>query len=140
VSVISNLTPPLFSRNGLVLVVVIVCRISTENQDERSLDDQLAKIKEFLAAHYDGPIEFIVIRSCGSGEHLDRQELVQLEELIEEGQIDLVIAEDLARICRRKRAYDLCELCVNHKVRLIAVNDRVDTLENGWEDCAFIST
>jgi len=140
VSTISNLNPPLFPRNGLVLVVVVVCRISTDNQDERSLNDQLAKIKEFLAAYYDRPIELILISSRGSGEHLDRRELVQLEELIEEARIDLVIAEDLARICRRRRAYDLCELCVDNKVRLIAINDRVDTAENGWEDSAFIST
>ena len=31
-------------------------------------------------------------------------------------------------------------LCVDNKVRLIAVNDRVDTAEDGWEDSAFIST
>ena len=81
---ISALNPPLFPRDGVVLVVVVVCRISTEHQDERSLDDQLAKIKEFIAAHFRGRVEWIVIRSRGSGEHLDRQELVQLEELIEE--------------------------------------------------------
>jgi hypothetical protein len=36
------LNPPLTARNGRVLLVVVVCRISTEHQDERSLQDQEA--------------------------------------------------------------------------------------------------
>jgi site-specific DNA recombinase len=127
-------------RDAAVFQVVAVCRISTEHQDERSLDDQLAKLKEFVEGHYDGRTEWTVISSRGSGEYLDREELYRLEELIESGRVDLVIAEDLARICRRKRAYDFCELCVDSKTRLIALNDRVDTAQEGWEDGAFIST
>jgi len=128
------------AKHGFKLVVVAVSRISTDHQDERSLDDQLAKLKELVESLYDGEIEWIVIASRGSGEHLDRKEIYDLEVHIESGRIDLVIAEDLARICRRKRAYDLCELCVDNNVRLIAVNDRVDTSMDGWEDSAFIST
>jgi site-specific DNA recombinase len=127
-------------RGGRVLKTVSVSRISTDHQDERSLEDQLAKHKSFMAGQYSGPIEWTVIKSRGSGEHLDRNELNELEQLIESDEFDLVIAEDLGRICRRRRAYDLCELCVDHKVRLIAINDRVDTGEDGWEDGAFIST
>jgi DNA invertase Pin-like site-specific DNA recombinase len=123
-----------------VLKVVSVSRISTDHQDERSLEDQLAKHESFMAGLYSGQIEWKVIKSRGSGEHLDRTELNEVEVLIESGEFDLVIAEDLGRICRRRRAYDLCELCVDHKVRLIAINDRVDTGEDGWEDGAFIST
>jgi len=127
-------------RDGRVLKTVSVSRISTDHQDERSLEDQLAKHKNFMAGQYGGPIEWKVIKSRGSGEHLDRDELNELEALIESDQIDLVIAEDLGRICRRTRAYDLCELCVDHNVRLIAINDRVDTVEDGWQDGALIST
>ena len=132
--------PCFVPRGGRVLKTVSVSRISTDHQDERSLEDQLAKHKSFMAGQYSGPIEWKVIKSRGSGEHLDRDELNELEALIESDEFDLVIAEDLGRICRRRRAYDLCELCVDHKVRLIAINDRVDTGEDGWEDGAFIST
>jgi DNA invertase Pin-like site-specific DNA recombinase len=134
------LNPPLVARDGMTLRVVTVCRISTGQQDERSLDDQLAKLKQFVADHFDGPVEWTAISSRGSGEHLDREEIYRLEGLIEGGRVDLVIAEDLARIFRRKRAYDLCESCVDFRTRLIAINDRVDTAEDGWEDGAFIST
>lgn len=134
------LTPPLTPRRGTTLRVVIVCRISTEHQDERSLDDQEALLRQFVERHYDGPVHFHVIRSQGSGENLDRRELFEFEELIESGEFDLALGEDLARFCRRKRAYDLCELCEDHGARLIAVNDQVDTGKVGWQDSAFIST
>ena len=125
---------------GNVLVVVIVARISTVNQDMLSLDDQIAKVKAYVESFFDGPIKWIIIQSQGSGENLERKELTELEELIESGKVDLVIAEDLARICRRRRAYDFCELCRDHNARLIAINDGVDTGVEGWEDTAFIST
>jgi site-specific DNA recombinase len=136
----TDLNPPLLPRDGPVLRIIAVCRISTPHQDKRSLDDQLAKLKQFVADHYDGPVEWTLIASQGSGEQLDRKELYQLEELIEGDRHDVVGAEDLGRVCRRRRACDLCELCVDHNVRLIAINDRVDTVEDGCEDSAFIST
>ncbi|HET6325195.1 MAG TPA: recombinase family protein [Planctomycetaceae bacterium] len=135
-----RMNPGFVPRDGRILKVVSVSRISTDHQDERSLEDQLAKHKNFLAGHYSGQIAWKVIKSRGSGEHLDRQELSELEALIESEEVDLVIAEDLGRICRRRRAYDFCEICVDHNVRLIAINDRVDTVEDGWQDGAFIST
>ncbi len=59
----------------------------------------------------------------GSGERVDRLELIQLEEMIESGKYDMVVAEDLARICRRTRVMDICELCEDLGTRLIAFND-----------------
>src|SRR5262249_9799827 len=35
---------------------------------------------------------------------------------------------------------DFCELCVDNGTRLIALNDRIDTGQEGREDSAFIST
>ncbi|WP_166822363.1 recombinase family protein [Thalassoroseus pseudoceratinae] len=128
------------SDDGRILHVAAVCRISTENQDERSLDDQEALLRTVVEQNFDGKVEWTVLRSQGSGESLERQELYELEELIEQRQVELVIAEDLARLCRRRRAYDFCELCEDHNVRLITINDRIDTGREGWQDSAFIST
>jgi site-specific DNA recombinase len=136
----SFLNPPLEPKNGFILRVLVIARISTVHQDKRSLDDQIAKAKEYLGQVYSGKIDWKIIQSQGSGEHLDRKELHEAEDFIEGGQCDLVISEDLARICRRKRAYDFCELCIDHNTRLIAINDRIDTAVEGWEDSAFIST
>ena len=127
-------------RNGRTLKVIRVARISTINQDERSLDDQLQLLQRTVQQLYDGPVEYHDLATQGSGEKLDREELGQLEDWIESGQFDLVIAEDLARICRRTRAIDFCELCEDEETRLIAINDRVDTIDGSWHDSAFISS
>jgi site-specific DNA recombinase len=66
-------------RDGRVLKTVSVSRISTDHQDERSLGDQLATHEGFFADRYDSPIEWKVIASRGSGEHLDRNEIYELE-------------------------------------------------------------
>jgi DNA invertase Pin-like site-specific DNA recombinase len=34
---------------------------------------------------------------------------------------------------------NICELCLDNNTRLIAINDRVDTAVDGWQDSAFIS-
>ncbi|HUQ69000.1 MAG TPA: recombinase family protein [Planctomycetaceae bacterium] len=135
-----SLSPPLRARNGHVLRIIIVVRISTLHQDPRSLADQEAMCRVYIAQHYGGDVEVIVIASQGSGEHLDRDELRDLEDRIASQQFDVVIVEDLGRICRRKRAYDFCEMCQDCGARLISINDRVDTTVAGWEDSAFIAT
>lgn len=127
-------------RDNHVLHVLGVERISKESQDELSLDDQEALLKQYIKQNYDGPIDFISIKSQGSGEYLDRSELFEIESLIESRNLDVVICEDLGRICRRRRAYDLCELCEDYGTRLIALNDKVDTSQDGWQDSAFLST
>jgi DNA invertase Pin-like site-specific DNA recombinase len=136
----SPLNPPLAARDGRVLKCVVVARISTEHQDLKSLDDQAAKCEAYIRDHFGGDVEFRKISSRGSGEFLDREELFRLEQLIESRTIDVVISEDLSRICRRHRAYDFCELCPDYGVRLIAITDRIDTAVDGWQDSAHIAT
>lgn len=128
------------AKNGHVLKVIRIARISTPNQDELSLEDQLALLEQYVKWMYDGPVEYSDLATQGSGEELDREELKQLEELIETGRYDLVICEDLGRICRRLHAIIICELCEDSDTRLIAINDRVDTSDEGWRDGAFISS
>src|SRR5580765_3749722 len=60
----------LLPRRGSKLRVLIVVRISTVHQDPRSLDDQIALCQQYVRNLYQGEIEFIVIRSQGSGEIL----------------------------------------------------------------------
>ena len=137
---IISLNPPLKAKDGQSLRCVVVARISTEHQDMQSLEDQDAKCRRYIRDCFEGEVSFLLIASRGSGEHLDREELYRLEQMIESRAVDLVIAEDLSRICRRRRAYDLCEMCEDHGVRLIAINDRVDTEVDGWEDSATMAT
>src|SRR5438067_389894 len=127
-----SIDPPLVPKKGNSLHVLGIARISTEHQDKRSLDDQKNKLREFVSGCFTGSVDWKVLATQGSGEHLDRKELHDAEQLIESGTVDLVIAEDLGRICRRHRAYDFCELCEDNNTRLIAIGDRVDTGQDGW--------
>ena len=120
---------------------VAVCRISTEHQDEMSLDDQLALYREWLAACLDGQHELDVLATQGSGEILDRAEFIELSKRVQSGEYDFVIAEDLGRIARRVQVMVLCEMAEDTATRVIAINDRVDTLdEDSWRQNAFFAT
>jgi site-specific DNA recombinase len=128
-----------FVAKGPQLRVIIVARISTDKQDEKSLEDQEAYCKEYVLQRTTLTCDWHVISSQGSGEYLDRRELQDLEDLIELGQYDVVVCEDLGRICRRTRAVDICESCQDHDTRLIAINDNVDTAEENWRMCSYFA-
>lgn len=136
----SQLNPPLTPRNGRQLRAVVVARISTDKQDEKSLADQEALIREWLANYYEGRFGVKVLATQGSGERLDRKELRRLKKLIKSRKIDLVISEDLGRIARRLQASEFCELCEDHGVRLIALNDNIDTAQEDWRLGSFFAS
>ncbi len=120
------------AKNGFVFLVLIVARISTAHQDKRSLEDQIAICTQWCEENLDQKFEIDVIQSQGSGELLNRKELNELEEAIESGRLDLVIAEDLGRICRRNRAIDFLELAEDHDTRVVMLNDNLDTVNDDW--------
>ena len=70
-----QLDPPLAPRQGGVLDVLGICRISTLHQDVRSLDDQEALIRRYVSDHYNGPVSFHCLKAQESGEHLERVQL-----------------------------------------------------------------
>src|SRR5690242_12355153 len=127
-------------RNGAELRVLTIARISTVHQDARSLDDQAALCEGHVRSRYTGPARFTTIRGRGSGETLDRQELADAEAAVESGDYDLVVVEDLGRICRRNRAIDFCEACEDAGTRLIAINDSIDTARDDWRLNAFFAS
>ena len=139
---IGSLQPPLEPRDGRTLRILSVCRVSSPGpgkQDIRSLEDQEALHRRWLDSHNSLPYRLEVLAGSGSGESLEREEYTRVIEMIESEEFDLVLAEDLGRIVRRIHAHLLCELCVDHGVRLIAINDHVDTAEPGWQDRSFFS-
>lgn len=126
-------------RNGRNLRVIIVARISTIHQDMKSLDDQVALCKDYVTRRFSGPIEWTPIATQGSGEWLDREEILRLGELIESRKFDLVVTEDLGRICRSFQVIAIAEACQDSETRLIALNDGVDTDDESWKPLAAIS-
>jgi len=126
---------------GRPLRVTIFTRISTNKQDLASLDAQENLCRNEIARIF-GPnasIEWNVMRSQGSGERLDRPELLKLEDIIENRQTDVIIAEDLGRIMRLTRAQAMCEDCEDANIRLIAINDRIDTIGK-WKLAAMFAS
>src|SRR5260221_344972 len=116
------LQPPLHAKRGNNLKVLGVARISTENQDERSLGDQHVLYQEFLSANTEMPFQLDMLSGKGSGECLERLEYLQAWEKVETGQYDLVIIENLARVARRVHAIQFCKHCEDHNTRVIAIN------------------
>ena len=127
-----SLQPPLAPRDGHTLKVLGIARISTEHQDALSLGDQEALYRQWLAQHAGPPFALTMIAGRGSGECLDREEARRARAEVETGSYDLVIAEDLGRIFRRAHALLFCELCEDYGTRLVAINDNVDTGQDGW--------
>ena len=139
---IAFLNPPLTPRNGHTLEVLVACRVSDPKpgkQDERSLADQEAEHREWIERNTDLPCNIKVVAGSGSGESVERSEYLDLIELVESRKFDVVLTEDLGRILRRLQAHMFCELCVDNDVRLIALNDNVDTAHDGWEDRSIFS-
>ena len=132
-----ELPPP--KRGGKHLLLG-VCRISTEHQNEMSLNDQLALYHEWAKKEYPDGYEMDKISSRDSGEALDRAEFLDLTERIESGRYDCVVTEDLGRMARRLHTVLLCETGEDSKTRIVAINDRVDTLVKGWKQNAVFAS
>ncbi len=133
-----HLEPPLVPRNGSVLKVIVIDRISTNNQDPKSNADQRAMVHQWVEDRFNGPIEWTHISGQGSGECVDRKQVVEAVELVESGRHDLAVMEDLGRHMRRVHAVLFCELCEDMETRLVAINDDIDTFKE-WRLHAFFA-
>jgi site-specific DNA recombinase len=133
-----QLEPRLAPRNGRELKAVGITRISTLNQDIRSLADQQALLRKWVEDRYDGSVEWTFIEGQGSGECVDREQVAEADRLVASRQFDLVVMEDLSRHMRRVHAVLFCEECEDASTRLIAINDGIDTF-NDWRLHAFFA-
>ncbi len=135
-----TLVPALTARNGHKVLVLGIARISTLSQDERSLGAQKELYERWLNEHLDLPWRLKMISTQGSGERLDRCELKRMRKIVRRRKVDLVLAEDLARVMRRVHAQIFCELCEDHDVRFVAINDNIDTAQENWTDQTFFAS
>ncbi len=133
-----QLEPQLAPRNGRVLKAIGIARISTLNQDIRSLADQQALLRKWVEDRYEGTVEWTFIEGQGSGECVDREQVTEADRLVASGQFDLVVMEDLSRHMRRIHAVLFCEACEDANTRLIAINDGIDTFID-WRLHAFFA-
>jgi hypothetical protein len=86
---------------------------------------------------YSGPAEFVKISETkAKGERLDRPELQHIEQWFRSGKLDLCILDDLSRLVRGGEAAKLLGVAVDNGVRVICINDGIDTAIPGWEEHA----
>jgi DNA invertase Pin-like site-specific DNA recombinase len=113
-------------------------RYSTEEQDESSIPDQFAYCRRYLETlGYD--LKLLVIDEFSdpetSGERVSRPGIDRVADGIEQRKWDLLICEDTSRLFRNSTACcELVETAYDMRMRVIAINDDVDTDEEGWED------
>lgn len=132
-----NSQKELLPRNGQMLEVCVVCRISgCQNQKEASLEDQEDNAKEVVQDLYQGPTNYHIIATKGKGERLDRPELLEIEEAYRSGRFDLFVFDDLSRLIRGGEAAKLLGIGVDNGTRTICINDGIDTADGTWEEDA----
>jgi DNA invertase Pin-like site-specific DNA recombinase len=123
---------------GRRLRIVVYARYSTEEQDASSIADQITYCKRFLAANgiTDAEVEIIErTDSETSGELVSRPGINGVRDLIGGRAVDLLICEDTSRLFRHATACgELIETAVDLGIRVIAINDNIDTAEDDWDD------
>jgi DNA invertase Pin-like site-specific DNA recombinase len=116
------------------LKVIMIGRISTVHQHEESIAASFRYVEDYLHKAYDGDMAITPLGEQASGMLVDRMTILQAEELINTGEWDLVITEELSRIYRNPR-YQYCFVqdCVDAHTRIICIADNLDTAEDHWE-------
>lgn len=128
-------TAPLVPKNpGSELQVVAIGRISTIHQDVENIEASYRYIQDYLGRIYRGPMNIRLLGEQASGMLTDRATIREAEDLVAGGKVDLVIAEDLARIYRNPRyQYDFVQNAVDIGTRVICIGDNLDTADENWE-------
>ena len=131
----SMTTMPLAPKHaGGKLKVVAIGRISTVHQDIENIEASYRYVRDYLGHIYHGPMDITQLGEQASGMLTDRATIREAEDLVGTGTVDLVIAEDLARIYRNPRhQYNFVQDCVDLDTRVICVGDNLDTADENWE-------
>jgi DNA invertase Pin-like site-specific DNA recombinase len=122
---------------GVALRVLIYARYSTDEQNPRSIDAQVAYCRRFLEALGVKEFTIEVMRDEGiSGEQIWRPGINQVSAGIENKRWNLILVEDSSRLFRDPQpCIQLVRAAVDHDIRTICINDFIDTEEKDrWED------
>ncbi|MBN8625688.1 MAG: recombinase family protein [Planctomycetes bacterium] len=119
--------------------VLIYARYSTDEQNPRSIEDQVLYCRQFLESLgvKTGDYELTVLSDEGiSGEKIRRPGIDEVWDGIRQRSWDLILPEDAARLYRDAAVcIDLVRAAVDKKMRVICINDEVDTAdEENWEE------
>jgi len=132
------LRSPVDIPKGRRLRVLIYARFSTEEQNPRSIEDQVAFCKRFLQRLGLKDVEIavqILSDEAMSGELVSRPGIDEVHAVFHDRKCDLALVEDSGRFFRHETACgELIETAVDAGVRVVCINDFVDTAEPDWDD------
>ena len=107
----------------------IYTRHSSENQSEKSIDDQIRVCKSYIKEH--GMTlrdEHIYIDEAISGSLVNRPGLQALEEAVENKEFEVLLVDDLSRLSRSNHQMLTLVLKFDyHQVKIISVSDGIIT-------------
>jgi DNA invertase Pin-like site-specific DNA recombinase len=111
--------------------VAIYARYSSDKQNERSIDDQVRRCRDYLAAHGANPDAAKVFADFAiSGASLDRPGFEALMAAIGSGAIKAIVTEDMTRISRDfADSAHIFKRLQFKQVPLVGVADGIDTSE-----------
>src|SRR4051812_21828705 len=122
---------------GTALRVLIYARYSTEEQNPRSIDAQVAYCRRFLEDLGVKDFTLDVMSDEGiSGEQIWRPGINQVSGGIEAKRWNLILVEDSSRLFRDPQpCIQLVRAAVDQNIRMICMSDYTDTEEKDrWED------
>lgn len=128
--------PWLDGRKNKLIRVIIYARYSTDEQNKASIADQIEYCKQVLR---DNGYTNVRIETdhdeAISGEVFSRPGIDRVKAGLQQRKWDLLIAEDASRLYRDETfGMQLVNLAVDQDVRVICINDDVDTEDENWKD------
>ncbi len=115
--------------------VLVIGRVSTPQQDVGNIEAGYEYVERMLKPLFEGKTIVTHLGEQGSGMRTDRRTIIEAGELIETGEIDVVLMEDVSKPYRNPRwIYAFIQDCVDHDTRVIAPGDNLDTVaDENWE-------
>lgn len=115
--------------------VLDYCRFSTDEQRQQSIADQDDYCRSFLADNGCTPRTIELLSDDGlSGELQSRPGIDKVREGLRKRRWDLILVEDSSRLFRGIQwCLPLVGLAVDQGIRVICINDSVDTANDDWE-------
>jgi site-specific DNA recombinase len=109
--------------------VAIYARYSSENQSEKSIDDQIRVCQKYIDHHnFTCDEKYIYTDEAISGSIINRPGLQALERAMENKEFDAVAVDDLSRLSRSNhQMLTLVNKFAFHQVKIISVSDGIVT-------------
>ncbi len=137
---------PLVPKHPDGVLRVIACgRLSkpksSDEDTQVNLQSSYTAVERHLHDLYKGEMEIHSFAEQISGLIVDRATIVEMEELIATGEIDLFITEDVSKIYRNPRhQWAFVQDAVDAGVRVICFGDYLDTAYDDWEVIMGVAT